>query len=110
MNGSINMHRVKRNTQEVSDLYNSLAFGLDSVTIVEEDDGYRLVVRQFGVTLFSNSYGMLTEARAAFLKEYESLRADGTPTIQPHWTDFYNPQDELEYLTLCMINMEWIFG
>ena len=106
MNGSCNAPAFKRNALEASDLYNSLDFGLESVTIIEEDDGFRLVVRQYGHTLFSKSYETLTQAREGFLESFGNLSLDGAPAIQPQWTDFFNPQDELDFFTLYFINQE----
>jgi len=106
MNGSWSAPAFKRKIPEVSDLYNSLDFGLDSVTIIEEDDGFKLVVRQYGHTLFSKSYETLTEARDGFLEHFGNLSRDEAPAIQPQWTDFFNPQDELDFFTLYFINQE----
>ena len=101
MSGSINALFL-RSPLDQSLLYNSLDYGLDYVVVLEEDDGYRLVVRNYGSTLFAKSYTNITEARAAFLKHFSFTANDGTPAVRPKWTNFFN--DDWDYLTLCFIN------
>ena len=106
MSRSIIALNFKRNILEVSNLYNSLDYGLDYVTIIEEDDGYKLVVRHQGQALLAKSYAKITEARDAFLEQFGSFRDDGARTIQPQWTAFFNLYEELDYLILCVINQQ----
>lgn len=88
---------------QVSDLHNSLDFGLDSVTIIVDHDGYTLVVRNFGQTLFSESFATIARARQAFLEHFLSWGKGGR-SIVPLWTDFFDPQEYLDEIQLDIIN------
>lgn len=100
---------LKQNRLQVSDLYNSLEFGFESVTIIQEDDGYRLVIRNFGNELYNKSFAGIMEARQAFLKLYDCFPGVRARKIIPQWTDFFDPDFHLDEITLYMINQALIF-
>lgn len=90
-----------------SNLFNSLDYGLESVTIIGEDDCYRLIVRNFGISLYNQTFSGINETQQAFLDNFgDRARKE---QITPQWTDFYDPNFHLAELTLYIINQHWIY-
>lgn len=89
---------------QISQLHNVTDFGLDSVSLIQEDDGYRLVVHNFGNELFNRSFAGIIEARKAFLKLYACFPGRRARKIIPHWTDFFGPDCKTDELIIWFID------
>lgn len=88
-------------------LVNSLEYRLEYVFILEEEDGFRLVVKHGGLVMTNQTFQLLTDAKNAFLRLYGQSDSAGGPT--PDWSGFIDPEQEWFGHLLYTINMQMLY-
>ncbi len=88
-------------------LINSLHYRLEYVFILEEEDGFRLVVKHGGLVLTNQVFKYLQDAKKAFQELYGS---SGAPRReQPDWSGFIDAEQEWFGHLLYIINMQMLY-
>jgi hypothetical protein len=95
---------LTRNCSRVSDLYNSRNFGFDSVEIIQEDDGYRLVVQNIEIELYNGTFATISAAREAFEEIYLYFTKHGSLKLTPQWTDFFDSEFSTDEVITSVMN------
>lgn len=77
---------------EIASLSNSMNYFMNSVFILKENEGYRLLAFHNDLLLTDEMYKSAKGAKIAFLKLfwYRAWRED----VKPEWTHFYIPDAE----------------
>lgn len=81
-------------------LKNPLNFWLESVFIVKEDDGYRLVVKNFMQILTDRIFRTLRDAKEAFRSQYEMQALP--QKFKSQWSVLFDAEKEClpQYMSL----------
>ena len=95
---------IARNCPGISDLYNCRDFGFDSVQIIQEDDGYRLVAQKFENELYNGTFVSISAAREAFKVIYNHLTRGDSLKLIPQWTDFFDADYHTDELIISIRN------
>jgi hypothetical protein len=76
---------------KVSYLQNSIYYFLQGVSIIQQDNGYRLLVVHQGRLLDDTVYDTVKGARIGFARRYKYKKWD--QAIEPDWSPFHAPED-----------------
>ncbi len=88
-------------------LINSLDYSLEYVFILEEEDGFRLVVKHGGLILTNQIFKSLQNARTAFAELYNPPGTAHKPA--PDWSGFVDAEQEWFGHLLYIINMQMLY-
>lgn len=88
-------------------LINSLDYRLEYVFILEEEDGFRLVVKHGGLVLTNQTFKSLPQAKEAFSRLYGPT--SGPAEDRPDWSEFIDAEQEWFGHLLYIINMQKLY-
>ena len=88
-------------------LINSLDYRLEYVFILEEEDGFRLVVKHGGLVLTNQTFKSPPQAKEAFSRLYGP--ACGLDGDKPDWSEFIDAEQEWFGHLLYIINMQKLY-
>ncbi len=95
---------ITRNCPKVSDLYNSRDFGFDSVQIIQEDDGYRLIAKNLENELYNRTFTSISATRKAFEEIYFYPTKHDSLKPTPQWTDFFDYEGPTDDAIISIMN------